>query len=241
MDFGITSIRNSLQTLDKAASTVKNTVNIGTNILDTIQDPVGALSNLGSKYSTQNLRFPRDVENPDVGIGNHGHYILFSINTQERAKLRTSALGTGGSVVDDPTRNANIPAYCDQCIYRSINTGGNGKCPKYEAGAVCSIRDDYIKIINTLDTRKPDDVKAMLDMIAKISFENVLMALTQAKMDGNIPDRNTKSEINTLLAVIKSINDLNTKVVVTQQTELDQKTGDISSIFKQIKAQRSVD
>ena len=138
-------------------------------------------------------------------------------------------------------KEANIPALCDQCVYRSIEDGGNGKCPKYEAGAVCSIRDDYIKIINTLDTRKPDDVKAMLDMIAKISFENVLMALTQAKMDGNIPDRNTKSEINTLLAVIKSINDLNTKVVVTQQTELDQKTGDISSIFKQIKAQRSVD
>ena len=134
-------------------------------------------------------------------------------------------------------KDANIPAYCDQCMYRSVDSGGNGKCPKYEKGAVCSIRDDYIKIINTLDTRKPDDVKAMLDMIAKISFENVLMALTQAKMDGNVPDRNTKSEINTLLAVIKSINDLNTKVVVTQQTELDEKTGDISSIFKQIKAQ----
>ena len=67
---------------------------------------MGLFSNLGSKYSTQNLRFPRDVENPDVGIGNHGHYILFSINTQERdPKLRTSALGSGGSVVDDPSRN----------------------------------------------------------------------------------------------------------------------------------------
>ena len=78
-------------------------------------------------------------------------------------------------------------------------------------------------------------------MIAKISFENVLMALTQAKMDGNIPDRNTKSEINTLLAVVKSINDLNTKVVVTEQKTIDDKTGDISSIFRQIKAQKSGD
>ena len=65
-----------------------------------------SFSNLGSKYSTKILEFPRDVENPDVGIGNHGHYILFSINTQERAKLRTSAIGTGGSVVDDITRDA---------------------------------------------------------------------------------------------------------------------------------------
>jgi hypothetical protein len=136
-------------------------------------------------------------------------------------------------------KDANIPAYCDQCVYRSVDSGGNGKCPKYEKGAVCSIREDYINVINLMDTRKPDDIKAMLDMIAKLSFENVLMALTQAKMDGNIPDRNTKSEINTLLNVVKAINDLNTKVVVTEGQEIDEKTGDITSIFKQIKAQRS--
>ena len=136
-------------------------------------------------------------------------------------------------------KDANIPAYCDQCVYRSVDSGGNGKCPKYEKGAVCSIREDYINVINLMDTRKPDDIKAMLDMIAKLSFENVLMALTQAKMDGNVPDRNTKSEINTLLNVVKAINDLNTKVVVTEGQEFDEKTGEISSIFKQIKAQRS--
>lgn len=105
------SVRQSLQTLDKVNSSVQQAFNVATSVIDTVKDPVGALSNLGSKYSTQNLRFPRDVENPDVGVGNHGHYILFSINTQERAKLRTSPLGTGGSVVDDPTRNANIPSY----------------------------------------------------------------------------------------------------------------------------------
>jgi hypothetical protein len=136
-------------------------------------------------------------------------------------------------------KDANIPAYCDQCVYRSVDSGGNGKCPKYEKGAVCSIREDYISVINLMDTRKPDDIKAMLDMIAKLSFENVLMALTQAKMDGNVPDRNTKSEINTLLNVVKAINDLNTKVVVTEGQAFDEKTGEISSIFKQIKAQRS--
>ena len=105
------SIRNSLQTLDKASSRVKRNFSVGGFQMDTVQDPVSAVSNLGSKYSTQNLRFPRDVENPDVGIGNHGHYILFSINTQERAKLRTSAIGSGGSRVDDITRDANIPAF----------------------------------------------------------------------------------------------------------------------------------
>jgi len=134
-------------------------------------------------------------------------------------------------------KTANLPALCDQCVYRSIDDGGNGKCPKYEAGAVCAIRDDFINMINTLDTRNPEDLKSMMDMLAKLSFENVLMALTQAKMDGNIPDRNTKSEVNTLLGIVKSINDLNAKIVVTEKTEYRQ--GDIENIFRQIKAQRS--
>ena len=134
-------------------------------------------------------------------------------------------------------KTANIPALCDQCVYRSIDDGGNGKCPKYEVGAVCAIRNDFINLINTLDTRNPEDLKSMMDMLAKLSFENVLMALTQAKMDGNIPDRNTKSEVNTLLAIVKSINDLNAKIVVTEKTEYRQ--GDIENIFRQIKAQRS--
>ena len=134
-------------------------------------------------------------------------------------------------------KTANIPALCDQCVYRSIVDGGNGKCPKYEAGAVCAIRKDFINMINILDTRNPEDLKSMMDMLAKLSFENVLMALTQAKMDGNIPDRNTKSEVNTLLSIVKSINDLNAKIVVTEKTEYRQ--GDIENIFRQIRAQRS--
>jgi len=135
---------------------------------------------------------------------------------------------------------ANIPALCDQCAYRSLEDGGNGKCPKYERGAVCAIREDFVKFINELDTRNPEDVKNMLDMIAKLSFENVLMALTQSKLDGNIPDRNTKSEINTLLNIVKSINELNNKITITEQKEYD-KEGDIANIFRQIKAQKSGD
>ena len=106
------SIKEQFTTnLNRVSSAVTQAFDVATSVIDTVQDPVGALSNLGSKYSTQNLRFPRDVENPDVGIGNHGHYILFSINTQERAKLRTSAIGSGGSRADDPARDANIPLY----------------------------------------------------------------------------------------------------------------------------------
>ena len=48
-------------------------------------------------------------------------------------------------------READIPALCDQCKYRSVDAGGNGKCPKYEEDAVCTIRKDYISFINELD------------------------------------------------------------------------------------------
>ena len=164
--------------------------------------------------------------------------------------FKIKPVGKGGEVVLDKRKtispfnsakhlkSANIPALCDQCVYKSIDDGGNGKCPKYEKGAVCAIREDFVKFINELDTRQPEDVKAMLDMLAKLSFENVLMALAESKFDGNIPDRNTKSEINTLLNVVKAINDLNSKIVLSEKTKYDSK-GDIESIFKQIKAQRS--
>lgn len=135
-------------------------------------------------------------------------------------------------------KDANLPAYCNQCAYRSVDEGGNGKCPKYEKDSVCIIREDFVAFINEIDTRNPEDLKAMIDMVAKLTFENVLMALTQSKFNNNIPDRNTKSEINTLLNVVKTMNDLNSKITVTEKKEFS-KGGDVESIFRQIKAQKS--
>ena len=66
------------------------------------------------KHSTENLEFPFNVASADRGLGNHGHYIMFYINTQERAKLRTSGEAGGGSVVDDVSQGYNIPKYIRQ-------------------------------------------------------------------------------------------------------------------------------
>ena len=74
-------------------------------------------------------------------------------------------------------------------------------------------------------------------MLAKLSFENVLMALYESKMDGNIPDRNTKSEVNTLLKIISTIGEISNKIEVSETTTLNKK-GDIESIFRQIKANK---
>ena len=88
--------------------------------------------------------------------------------------FKIKPVGKGGEVVLDKRKtvspfnsakhlkSANIPALCDQCVYKSIDDGGNGKCPKYEKGAVCAIREDFVKFINELDTRQPEDVKAKI-------------------------------------------------------------------------------
>jgi hypothetical protein len=132
-------------------------------------------------------------------------------------------------------READIPALCDQCKYRSIDAGGNGKCPKYEEDAVCVIRKEYISFINELDTRNPEDCKEMMDIVLKITFENVMMTATQAKFDGGVPDKNGRSEINVLMNLIKAQSDLNSKITITERKEFT-KEGDINSIFRQIKA-----
>ena len=64
------------------------------------------------------LQFPSDVANPDPGIGNHGHYIMFYINEQDRAQLRMGDRAGGGSVADDPSRTYSIPSYINK--YKSL-------------------------------------------------------------------------------------------------------------------------
>ena len=65
------------------------------------------------KRSTEHLEFPLGVANGDPGIGNHGHYIMFYINTQTKAKLRTSGEAGGGSIVDSD-REYNIPKFIQE-------------------------------------------------------------------------------------------------------------------------------
>lgn len=133
---------------------------------------------------------------------------------------------------------AELPAKCNDCIYRSVEDGGNGKCPKYEKDAACAIREDFKKFLAQIDTRNPEDLRALLDYLAKESFENVMLCLAQQKMDGNVPDRNTKSEINSFLTVVKTAAELSDKIVITEKKEFN-KDSDIDTIFRQIEARKS--
>ena len=69
------------------------------------------LTNYSNKHSTENLEFPLNVSGG--AAGNHGHYVMFYINAQEKSKLRTSREGEGGSVIDS-ARDYNMPDYLNK-------------------------------------------------------------------------------------------------------------------------------
>ena len=83
----------------------------------TSRSPQATLSNFSSKHSTQHLSFPLDVVS-DVGLGNHGHYIMFFINAQEDAELTSEKIDQNakGSIADDPKQKYNRPKFIRQKI-----------------------------------------------------------------------------------------------------------------------------
>ena len=62
-------------------------------------------------HSGEALEFPMNVASADLGTGNHGHYIIFHINEQDRARLTMSGRAGGGSIADDPSRKYAIPRF----------------------------------------------------------------------------------------------------------------------------------
>ena len=129
---------------------------------------------------------------------------------------------------------ANLPAKCNDCVYRSRDEGGNGKCEVYEKDAACAIRKDIAKYLEQIDTRDINDLKGVLDLIAKMNLENYLMANAQSKLDGNIPDRNTRAEVNSLMSIAKLLIELSSKISASEKTSFD-KAGDITNIFRELK------
>ena len=76
----------------------------GANVFDRANDIIN------SRYSTEMLSFPLNVASAGNGLGNHGHYIMFFINSQQKAKLRTSGEEGGKSIVEG-RKQYNIPKY----------------------------------------------------------------------------------------------------------------------------------
>ena len=112
------AFRIGAQTLSK---NIRNLPGLS-NLLNgnTPKNPAVTLGNYSGKRSTENLSFPLDVEG-GPGVGNHGHYIMFYINAQEKAKLQmggTRATGGAKSGGRNPVRSVmegnkqnNIPTF----------------------------------------------------------------------------------------------------------------------------------
>jgi len=128
---------------------------------------------------------------------------------------------------------ANLPAQCNDCVYRSRDAGGNGKCTVYEEDAACAIRKDIAKFLEQIDTRNMEDLKSLLDMLAKMNMEQFMLAYAQGKLDGNVPDRNTRAEVNSILSIAKLISEVNSKVDTGKKTF--SQTADIDNLFRELK------
>ena len=102
---------------------------------------------------------------------------------------------------------------------------------------MCGIRDEFGEYIQQLDTRNPDDLKKLLGEFISIMSENTIISLAQMKMDGNIPDRNTISQLNMLLKTMAQMQELHGTVEVKETTEVD-KDGLIKSVFKELSAKK---
>jgi len=129
---------------------------------------------------------------------------------------------------------ANLPAQCNDCVYRSRDDGGNGKCSVWEKDAACAIRKDIAKFLSKIDTRNTEDLKGLLDFLAKLNLENYLIANAQLRLDGNIPDRNTRAEVNSIMGIMKLLVEMSNKITVSEKKIFD-KAGDIENIFREIK------
>ena len=135
---------------------------------------------------------------------------------------------------------AKIPIYCNDCYYRSKEAGGNGKCEAYAENSVCTVREDIKKRCGMLDSRKPEDVKTMVDDTIKDLRERVMFAMFTAGLDGNLSDRATNAQMNTLRDYLRLATELQGSVKVTEmRRESNSQMDAITEIFRSVEASGS--
>lgn len=129
---------------------------------------------------------------------------------------------------------ANIPLYCNNCDLRPADKGGLGGCNVYKTDSICNVREDIKKYVNEFDTRKPEDMKELVDQQIKLLLERVAFAEFRAKTgEGGLLDKATLSQLHTLRDYIKLQNELTgtVRLSATETNTYDFKN-DIRSIFR---------
>ena len=84
-----------------------------TGAKDAINTAIGFSPAAGTlpRGQTTILEFPLDVASGDAALGNHGHYIMFYINEQDKAQLSMSDRASGGSIADDLAKPYGVSSF----------------------------------------------------------------------------------------------------------------------------------
>lgn len=168
------------------------------------------------------------------GVGKEQSHEVVEVDKSKRELTKYNALKHG--------KYAELPIYCNDCYYRSKDEGGNGKCEAYKKDSVCTVRADIKKYCGELDSRDPDTLKTIVDNNIKMLNERVMFSIFTAGMDGNLLDKATNAQMNTLHSYIKLMKDLNGTVKITASTEETEGSGDadfITKMFKSISMEKS--
>ena len=86
-------------------------------------NPSVSLARPASKYVTNQFSFPLDVANPNPGLGNHGHYMIFYINEQKGTIMGFGEEQTGKKSVIEDAAQRKQPEF----IRKLQANGGYGK------------------------------------------------------------------------------------------------------------------
>jgi len=108
----------------------------------------------------------------------------------------------------------NLPPECNTCQFRPQEEGGNGICTKYEKDALCIIRKDIAKLVDSTGGRTLDLMEAEFHN----NFEKLVFFESMEDQHGELNPEVTK-RINSLSNLGKIINEIKTKRETVEVTE----------------------
>ena len=114
-DIGTTSTH--MPGLSRASQpSLEGITNAIANAKDAVSNAIKFDASAGTspRGQTNILEFPMDVASGDAALGNHGHYIMFYINEQDKAQLSMSDRASGGSVAENLAKPYKIPSFIRQ-------------------------------------------------------------------------------------------------------------------------------
>ena len=104
--------------------------------------------------STSILEFPLDVASGDAALGNHGHYIMFYINEQDKAQLSMSDRASGGSIADNLATPYNVPSFV-----RQYSAQSQGYQKQNSNGVKKGLNADVVDILPDMSQSELSQVK----------------------------------------------------------------------------------